>query len=329
MEKEEFKVASMKELLSSQEGRDVFSKMLLSYFFTLRVRDGNEFPMIGYAEKLRSSIKNAIRIETTFDIQNLENFPRADRDWKIYAKKLAEEGKSFVLHKEEIPGGVLDGIFMLLANVQDALENRGSDDYNNEYLSKIPIELHNMMHRVIQLGAVVMLVFYEMRRGQENLEYLKLRDFKVMQSSNFDFQFVKKMRSESDKNHNVKGTNIACSGVIPFVDYELADGKTIFNPGRFFVSYLDSVPEAPTIAKGKGGYLFQRVIPVSKRFSYHHPDVKKFFYPNMKGEKLLETAQNCPKLYLYLSAGRETLAHALGDLCVMIGADRCTNHQLR
>ena len=44
------------ELLSCEEGRNVFAKIHSAFFFTLRVRE-DEWPMLGYAEGIQSNIK--------------------------------------------------------------------------------------------------------------------------------------------------------------------------------------------------------------------------------------------------------------------------------
>ena len=70
-------------------------------------------------------------------------------------------------------------------------------------------------------------------------------------------RYFKKFRSEGDKNHQNMGTNIACSGVIPFKDIILDDG-TKFNPGQFFKFYTTLVPAKATKDGCKGGFLFLR-----------------------------------------------------------------------
>ena len=120
---------------------------------------------------------------------NLENFPDTKFNWKKYTIKLTQEGKAFTKHKEEIPPDTVNNVYMLLTNVQSALENRHKDDYVENYLSKIPTELHDKLHRVVMLGACFIVVFYEVRRGQEGLADLKLADFKLIKEETFDFRY--------------------------------------------------------------------------------------------------------------------------------------------
>ena len=81
------------------------------------------------------------------------------------------------------------------------------------------------------------------------------------------------------------GTNIACSGVIPFVDILLDDCTTKFNPGKFFDFYTDLLPAKATKEGCKGGFLFQRVKRQCRTFNVHDPKMENLYEPNSKGEK--------------------------------------------
>ena len=128
--------------------------------------------MLGYAEGIRSHIKNQIIKDFNIDISNMENFPNTESNWKKYTVKLTQEGKAFTKHKEEIPPNTIDKIYMLLVRVQSALENRHSDNYVEEYLAKIPTDLHNKLPRVMMFGGCFLVIFFEVRRGQE--EFAKI-----------------------------------------------------------------------------------------------------------------------------------------------------------
>ena len=232
-------------------------------------------------------IKNFIIKEHSIDIFNPEKFPRAEADWKRYVKKLAQEGKSITEHKEEVPPDTMNKIYQLLSDTMNALKHRSSSDYEAKYLSKIPAELHNKLHQIMLYGGAVVLVFYEVRRGKEGLEDLKLVDFKAVEEKTFEFRFVKKFRSEADKNHGSKGTNVACSGVIPFLDILLDDGVTIFNPGEFFVFYMSLVPSEASMEGKEGVFLFLRPRKISKTCNIHNPNVV-MYEANMKGEEKIE-----------------------------------------
>ena len=73
----------------------------------------------------------------------------------------------------------------------------------------------------------MILNFYEVRRGSENLDELKVASFKVFEDNNYEFRYLKQIVSEQDKNHPL-GTNVRCNGVIT---YMTIDGN--FNPGEY------------------------------------------------------------------------------------------------
>ena len=274
---------SLGEVLQTKEGRLKFSKLHATFFFTLRVRN-DEIPKLATAESIRSHIKNKILKDMNIDVTNPENFPNEQVNWRKYTIMLTKEGKSVTKHKEEIPPDTMDALWMLFSATQSALENRSSDRYVSDFLSKINLNLHNELHKVMMYGACFILIFFEARRGQEGLEYLKQADFKLVENETFQYKYYKKFRSEADKNHQAMGTNVACSGVIPFMDIILDDGVTIFNPGRFFGVYLSLLPPEATKEGCKGGFLFQRAKKNCKTFSIHDPNMATLYEANSKGE---------------------------------------------
>ena len=144
------------ELLSCEEERNMLAKIHSAFFFTLIVRE-DEWPMLGYAEGIRSHIKNKILKDYAIDISNPENFPDEPSNWKKYTIKLTQEGKAFIKHKEEIPPDTFENVYMLLTNTQSALENRHNNNYVENYLSKIPTDLHDKLHHVVMLGTLLRL----------------------------------------------------------------------------------------------------------------------------------------------------------------------------
>ena len=193
---------------------------------------------------------------------------------------------------------------MLLFRAQSALENWQSDNYVEDYLAKIPTDLHDKLHRMVMFGACFIVIFFKVRRGREWLESLMLTDFKLVEDETFNFRietkpnlshlkkvfpsrYFKKFRLENNKKHKNMGTNIAYSGVIPFVDVLLEDGITMFNPGQFFQFYTSLVPTEATKEGCKGGFLFQR----GKKhgfggFNLHDPTTANLYKPNIKDESL-------------------------------------------
>ena len=273
---------SLEELLKTDEGRMKFIKLHMAYFFTLRVRD-DEIPKLAYAESIRSHIKNKILRLYNIDITNPESFPNEQVNWRKYTIMLTNEGKSVTKHKEEIPPDTMDALWMLFSATQRALENRSSDRYMADFLSKIDLDLHDELNRIMMFGGCFILIFFEARRGQEGLEFLKQADFRLVVDETWKYNYYKKFRSEADKNHKAMGTNVSCSGVIPLMDITLDDGVTIFNPGRFFGLYLSLLPPEATKEGCKGGYLFQRPKSKCKTFNCHDPNIMTLYEANSKG----------------------------------------------
>ena len=119
-----------------------------------------------------------------------------------------------------------------------------------------------------------------------------------------------------------KGTNLASSGVIPYVIVE-ANGN-IFNPGEFFSFYLSLLPKNSTLEGKEGGWLFPRPRANTKVFNVHK-EGEIMFEPNQKGINLLD---NFFIISLIL-VGANTLAAMLPLLCSAVNSERCTNHQIR
>ena len=157
------------------------------------------------------------------DITDPILFPEASKKWKSFISELVVQGRAEVDHHEEVDPVTMEEIFNLLANVKIALEARGNDDYE-EKLMRIPAKYHQQLNYILQWGAQFVLTLWEVRRGGENLENLKKKDFSVIEDNIFDFKYVRKTQSEKEKNQQ-EGSNSTCHGVIPFIN--LTD---LFNP---------------------------------------------------------------------------------------------------
>lgn len=213
-----------------------------------------------------------------FDITDQILFPNSAKKWKAFGTTLTELGLAETDHKEEVPAETLEKIYDLLSSVVDAIENRGDKDYYNTYLSKIPPYYHNQLHRVLQWGAAMMLIFFEVRRGKENLDEMKHNVFKVIEDETYEFKYIKKFKSEADKNHPMEGTNTKCSGVLPFINV----GNKL-NPGHLFELDISFLPEKSTIPDKVGGWLFPRPRKESNSLNIHNPGEMNLFEPNQKG----------------------------------------------
>ena len=277
-------------------------------------------PKKNYASKLRTSIKMQILSDYRFDITDPILFPNAAKRWKSFVDKLVEEGRGETTHKEEIPAVTLEKIYELLWNVKLVIENRGEEDYVEKYLAKIPPQFHSHLHRLLQWGAAMVLNFYEVRRGSENLDELKASSFKVFEDDNYHFKYIKKTVSESDKNHP-QGTNVRCNGVIP---YMVIDGY--FNPGEFFNFYLSFLPSQSSKDGSEGGWLFPRPRKQGQGLlNIHEKDEKRLYEQNMKGisSHFYFKSKNT------FSVGPRILPTFFPSLCDAVKQPKCTNHQIR
>ena len=173
----------IEDLIKNEDGREEFSKIFSSYFRSMKVESGQR-PKKNYASILKTSIKMQMIEDYKVDITDEKLFPQFTKRWKSFLDKLAEEGRADTTHKEEIP----EKIYELLWNVKEALENRGAEDYEAKYLSKIPATHHDQLNKVLQWGAALVLVFYEVWHGKENLDQLKASSMKVMEDKNYLLQ---------------------------------------------------------------------------------------------------------------------------------------------
>lgn len=280
---------SLGEMLIDEEGRTRLDFLVGKFFNTMVVvvgtgDDGEPVqrkPKLGYAQKIRGCIKISIIEEFKVDICDPLLFPEASRRWKSFTDDLAVKGLAETVHYGEVDPQTMDMIFELLSNVEKALDNRGSDDYDS-FLSKIPFGHRDKLNYILQYGAMFCALLFEARRGGENMELLKKVDFAVLEDAVKKLKFVKHIASEKDKNHG-EGTVSALNGCIPFINF----GS--FNPGRFFEKYLNALPDNSTKPGIEGGFLFMKPRGNSKKWSMHSPDSKVLFEENVKGESFLET----------------------------------------
>ena len=251
-------------------------KLLGEYFFSMRVLVNDEelWPKKGYAEKIRSNIKIAIKKQFKIDITDKALFPEAAKNWKSFCEKLVKEGRSETEHHPEVDPVTLEIINSLGMAAKEALEARGTDEYE-EKLSKIPLGLRNRLHFIIQWIAMLQLVLFECRRGGENIDQLKKSDFVIFEDPVKKFKYIKHVKTELDKNHK-EGTNSSIYGCIPFLNF------ANLNPGEFFSFYLDLLPDESTKEGVQGGYLFPTPRRQSAKFDPHNPETP-LYEANQKG----------------------------------------------
>lgn len=296
-------------------------KLLGTYFFTMRVIVNGEeiWPKKAYAEKIRSNIKMSILHKFKVDITDPGQFPESAKNWKSFCEKLAKEGRSETEHHPEVDPVTMEAINSLGMDVMAALEARGTDEYD-EKLSKVPPELHNKLNSVLQWIAMMQLVLFECRRGGENIDQLRKKDFKEFEDAVKKFKYIKHDSTEKDKNHQ-QGTNSSVYGCIPFLDF--ADN---FNPGKIFSFYLKCLPDESTKEGVEGGFLFPKPRQQSKKFDMHNSDQICLYEPNMKG--LLQTFKHTFNDDFIL-VGKNSIYAMLPSLTDAVGRPRQTNHCIR
>ena len=251
---------------------------IFRYFFQYRVKgkDGGEIvPKRQTAEAVRSRLKSEIQHKHKVDIFDPIMFPEMEKKWKAFVTTIVAAGRNETQHHEEVHPETMMKVYKLLGMVVVVIKARGTPDYQ-KLLSTIPADLHSKIHMVLQWGAIFVLVMFKVRRGVENLENLEVSDFKEFKDHLWDFQYIKKVVSETEKN-NPMGSNTRCHGVIP--DLLIAN---CFNPFELFQLYKTLLPDVPN-CKTKKIYLFPKPRNGSKKFDPHDPEAR-LYECQQKGE---------------------------------------------
>ena len=232
-------------------------------------------PKKKYAEKINSHIKCVIIKKFKVDVTNPLLFPEEATMWKSFLKELVEQNRSETTHHEEVHPATMKKIYQLVVNVWEALKARETDAYS-EKLSLVPPEYHAKLHVLLHRGIMLILQMFEVCRGNENMEFLEATSFKIFEDDIFDFQYIRKVNPEAEKN-NQGGSNSKCHGVIPCIVV-----AETFNPGEVFRWYLEHLPQKGNKKDGKR-YLFPKPRTCSKEFNLHSPD-ELMYETNMKGK---------------------------------------------
>ena len=263
------------ELIASDDGVTELGKLFSTYFFTLRVPgkkadDELLWPKKGYAEKIKSHLKLSMIEHHKLDLTDPVRFPDFSQKFNAFLAKLVTVGRSETDHHSEVDPVTMESIYKLLFHVKNALQARGTPE-EEEKLALVPVKLHLKLHRVVQWGAVFVLMLFEARRGGEGMAFLKKEDFEIYDDPIKKFKSIKHVKSELDKNHAL-GTSSSLYGRIPFIDF-----TNNFNPGEYFSFYLSLLPSVP------GGFLFPTSRQPSGKFDLMDPD-QRMFEINQKGK---------------------------------------------
>ena len=90
---------------------------------------------------------------------------------------LVNAGRSETKHHEEVQPETMHKTFKLLALLEKLIKARGTDEYAS-LLAKLPPTLHGDYHHTFQWGAMFILIMFEVRRGEEGIEFLEVDHFR-------------------------------------------------------------------------------------------------------------------------------------------------------
>ena len=271
---------TIEDLLKDETKTKEFQEHLLHFFFGLRVGDENNMrPKIGYAEKIKRSIKGQILSNFAINIYELPKFAVFATGWSGFCKALLKDGRADVEHKNEIPARVMEKIQKLLYNTVQAIKGRGTDEYE-ELLQKIPLHLHSQLNKLLQYGAQYELTRFNVRRGRENICEFKKKDIERQLDEIYNFHYYRVIKAEGDKNHKKTPTNVAHGGVIPFLKMD----EQGYNPGELMELYLKFVPDMATMEGKTDGKLFVRPKVPSRKLDLNMPDNYDWYCENIPGK---------------------------------------------
>ena len=199
------------------------------------------------------------------DVDDICLFPNHDKLWKSIGKMLVNQGRNTTEHHEEVHPETMLKIYQLLALLVKVVKARGTAEYK-DLLAQLPAELHGSYHNTFQWGAMFILIMFEVRRGKEGMEFLQVGHFQEFSDEIWDFKYIRKIVSESEKN-NPLGSNTLCHGVIP--DMNLPSG---FNPFQYFKTYLSHLPTEPHKDYQKIFLFPMGRRQQSNKFCLHDPD---------------------------------------------------------
>ena len=219
------------------------------------------------AMAIRSRLKQEIQDRYQVDICDPCYFPEAVKKWKALMNTIVAAGRYETTHHAEVKPATMLAIYQLLGAVVKALKARGTPEYK-DLLDKIPVDLQGKQNRVMQWGAMLVIMMFEVRRGQEGIEYLTIDNFQVFEDDVYEFKYIRKVYAEPEKN-NQMGSNTGCHGVIPDIQF-----TNDFNPFVLFYNYLGLLPEEPN--KDGKRYLFPSSRRPSAKFDPHNPDHRMY-----------------------------------------------------
>ena len=117
-------------------------------------------------------------------------FPLSTKRWKAFVTNLVQNNRAETTHHEEVSPETMEAIIELLCNVKDALEARGTPEYQSK-LNMIPVEWQTKMNYLLQYGAQLVLTLFDVRRGKEGLEILRKEDLVEIEDDLYEFRYFR------------------------------------------------------------------------------------------------------------------------------------------
>ena len=128
--------------------------VVIRFFQMLKVRKEQDLPKRNTTDSYKSFLKNFIIRETKWDITDRVEFPRFHSFYRGLILTLKNGGKADTEHHREIPAGIIEKIYSLLAILhQVMIKNPAECDYD-ELLQQIPEKYRGKHHYLTQYGKI-------------------------------------------------------------------------------------------------------------------------------------------------------------------------------
>lgn len=234
-------------------------------------------------------------------------------------KNVKAAGRGDTTHFKPMPLEVQSAIHKLLGNLNALMRHRKNGDpvSYEEALRKLPHEYKHRYHELIVFGGQYTVAKFDVRRGQEGIEYLTKSHYVIEEDGDFKYWrkvntgFLRLVRNkikmfyssfqamgESSKNHQRDDEDLEKSGIIPFCNDEHG-----YNPGEFLENYLE-------LTNPQQERLFQKPQRDCRKFDIHSFGTKQLFENKCLGKNMI-------------SSMLKKLLHAAGQ------PEKYTNHCLR
>ena len=263
-------------------------EFLMAYFSSVKVQQKDStgelvdmIPKQRTMDALKSNLKLAIlqKTENKIDILNKIQFPNLGRLVKGVQKDIKKQGRGETDHKRPMGKNDLSKIFKFITQITKLFQARGTEEFST-LLKEIPMEYRNDYHRLLQWSVQFVLSLFDIRRGREGLDELKVQHYIKQHNQELKMDYYMKAMGEQTKNHKTDSEDLSNAGIIPCVENSYGT-----NPGLVLDIYLSHLNQ-------NCEFLFQRPQRPSKGF---HLDVDQVLYEKTK-VGVNQTGKMVPKL---------------------------------